>query len=57
MKGLLADVNNGKQFRVLLMLLCDESRAAFWDYLGLTTPIPARPAFDCRLAATGRTAE
>ena len=38
MKGLLADVNNVKQVRVLLMLLQEESRGEFWLHLGLTTP-------------------
>jgi len=37
-KGLLADVNNVKQVRVLLMLLQEESRGEFWLHLGLTTP-------------------
>ena len=36
MKGLLADVNNAKQVRVLLMLLQEEPRAFFWDHLGLS---------------------
>ncbi len=38
MKGLLADVNNVKQVRVLLMLFREEARAEFWDHLGLLTP-------------------
>jgi hypothetical protein len=35
-KGLLADVNDGKQVRVLVMLLQEAPRALFWDHLGLT---------------------
>jgi hypothetical protein len=35
-KGLLADVNNVKQVRVLLMLLQEEARVEFWNHLGLT---------------------
>ena len=38
MKGLLADVNDVKQVRVLLMLLQEEPRAEFWNHLGLTAP-------------------
>ena len=38
MKGLLADVNDGKQVRVLLMLLQEEPRAEFWKHLGLIVP-------------------
>ena len=38
MKGLLADVNDGKQVRVLVMLLQEELRASFWDHLGLSIP-------------------
>ena len=38
MKGLLADVNDGKQVRVLVMLLQEEPRASFWDHLSLTIP-------------------
>jgi hypothetical protein len=37
-KGLLADVNNVKQVRVLLMLLDEEPRGEFWHHLDLTTP-------------------
>ena len=38
MKGLLADVNDVKQVRILLMLLQEEPRAIFWNHLGLTFP-------------------
>ena len=38
MKGILADINSGKQVRVLVRLLQDEGRAPFWNYLNLTTP-------------------
>jgi hypothetical protein len=37
-KGLLADVNNVKQVRVLLMLLQEESGSELWHHLNLTTP-------------------
>ena len=37
-KGLVADVNDAKQVRVLVMLLQEESRAEFWDHLGLSLP-------------------
>jgi len=38
MKGLLADMNDVKQVRVLLLLLQEEPRSDFWNHLGLTTP-------------------
>jgi hypothetical protein len=37
-KGLLADVNDVKQVRVLLMLLQQEPHAEFWNHLSLTVP-------------------
>jgi hypothetical protein len=37
-KGLLADVNNVKQVRILLMLLQEEPRREFWLHLGLSAP-------------------
>ncbi len=35
MKGLVAEVNNVKQVRILLMLLQEEPRAEFWNHLSL----------------------
>jgi len=37
-KGILADINCGKQVRVLLLILQDKEHAAYWEYLGLTAP-------------------
>jgi hypothetical protein len=37
-KGLLADVNNVKQVRILVMLLQEESRLEFWQHLALMLP-------------------
>ena len=45
MKGLLADVNDGKQVRILLRLLQEEPRAEFWGHLNLTVPTFAESAF------------
>jgi hypothetical protein len=45
-KGLLADVNNGRQVRVLLMQ--EESRLEFWRHLGLATPTFAEVGLDLR---------
>ena len=38
MKGLLADVNNVKQVRVLVMLMQEDARLEFWQHLALTVP-------------------
>ncbi len=38
MKGLLADVNDVKQVRVLVMLMQEEPRAELWQHLALATP-------------------
>jgi hypothetical protein len=37
-KGLLSDVNNVKQVRILLMLLHEEPRSLFWKHLDLIIP-------------------
>jgi hypothetical protein len=37
-KGILADTNSGKQVRILLLLMQEESRVPFWNYLNLATP-------------------
>ena len=37
-KGLLADVNDVKQVRVLVMLMQEEPRAELWRHLALATP-------------------
>jgi hypothetical protein len=38
MKGLLADMNDVRQVRVLVMILQEEPRLEFWNHLRLSTP-------------------